>query len=201
MGEFNMRLYSFLFDKIISTKEYVSNLRDAIVKRIRRKARVNIRVSQNMRVFVSRMAEERGWFREFFNKITATYSITVDPIISKRLINRFGLYYGDPDYLSILSDFYAKLIDYDNVCDVIKLIHEDSVFFVEHYDNEELGILPAKLVICIILTQFSDKRLFGIEPNFDRIIEYADKSIPVKQIIQMIPQDNQYVKGQECKIN
>lgn len=201
MGDFNMRLYRFLFDKIISAKEYVDNLKEAIIRRIRRDTQVKIRVNQNMRVFVSRMAEERAWFRTFFNKIVATYGVVVDPLISKRLINRFGLYYGDPDYLSILSEFYAKNITYDDVCDVIKMIHEDSVFFVEHYDDEELNILPAKQIICIILTQFSDKRLFGIEPNFDRIIEHADKNIPVRNIIQMIPQDNQYTKGQECKIN
>lgn len=200
MGDFNMRLYRFLFDKIISTKEYIDNLKEAIIRRIRRDNRVNIKVNQKIRTFVNRMADERGQFRTQFNKIIATYGIVVDPDICKRLVSRFGLFYGDPDYLGILADFHAKVISYDDVCDVIKLIHEDSVFFVEHYDDDEISLLPAKLIIVIILAQFTDKRLFGIEPDFSRIIEFADKSIPVKNIIQMIPQDDQNIKGQECQI-
>lgn len=189
---YNRDMYVYLHDKIVSDLKYVDSIREIVADY--EESIVDMWDSDDNEAiarFIDLIGKEREWFRKKMNDMIFNGNMPIDYSKSNQLTAQYCLNYTLPRYIALLSK-YKGLITTNRYTlhEFLKKIHRISEFHDEYYSDSELHNIPIEMVTSIILMQFTDQRLFDIVPNFDRLMKFAHEDIPVKSIINMIPQQN-----------
>jgi hypothetical protein len=190
-SEYYRNMYEFLHDKISSNRIYSSAITEIISRKYAQgDYDKNLAITKQDTAFLMKLSQERMWHQTCMNDL-ASKGLDIHYDRGVQLSFRFCLAYCVPKNLVIISRYDEFATTNKEVVDaLIKNMHKDSESYVEHYTDSELSGLGIETVISIILAQLSDKRLFGIEPDFKRLIDNCSDTIPVSNIIQMIPIQN-----------
>jgi len=188
-SQFTEDMYNFLFDKVRSTPKYASTVRELLDDNSYHEALVAVTSSDT--AFLMILSLERRWHQSRMSELIYKAQYKIDYKLSVWLSTQFCSGYSIPENLSILARYHEFVLSNKTIVDELLLtIHKRSKFYVDHYSDDELGSISIEIVISIILAQLSDKRLFGIEPNFKRLLECGPPDIMISDIINQIPVQN-----------
>ena len=189
-SEFNDEMYDYFHDKIVSNSKYVSEISGLIQRReMRNDYDSDIVVTEDVIPFLAKIGKERNWYYSTVLSLITNKIIIVDYTTIEPTCERFCFDYCILKNSVILSKYNEIMSENHEIVDsIMKDIRSSSEFYVDHYSDTELSILPNNVIVGIILTQLSDKRLFDIDPNFDRL---AKSNPTVLTIIKAIPIQNE----------
>jgi len=180
-------MYTFLHDKVYSTEAYSTEVTNILNKTYTRAyADTPVTITDIDMIFLMKLAEERKWYQMCMNELMYHSELSVNYKQSSWLASQFRSAYGLPENINILSRYVDMIGTNSDVIEtVMQRIRKGSDFYADHYSDEGLQVLSLEMVIGVILAQLSDKRLFGIEPDFTRLIE-NNSVVNVSDILRMI---------------
>lgn len=147
-----------------------------------------ITFTENDKSFIEKLSKERHWFELCITDLVNKGALPIDNERIKQLVKRFCLIYSSPEHIHILADYKNLVENHGNVVqELMDKIHSRSDIHIEYYTDSDISKLQICTITAIILAKISDYHLFGIEPNFDRLIQYCSSDIPIKNLIEMIP--------------
>lgn len=189
-SEYNDDMYSFLHDKVISTSKYTSNVNDILNELDDMSDTIHVDITSSDVDFLIQLSKEKDWYRTCVTNLIYKSIVHLDYHYSLIITDQICRAYSRPENVVLLSKYYNLIVsNTELMTKILNKIHSESDFYLEHYTDEQISNLPLELIIAIIVVQFIDKRLFGIEPNFKRLIDNV-AHIPVVDIIQAIPIQN-----------
>lgn len=189
-SEYNDDMYSFLHDKVISTNKYSSNINSILNELDDMSDTVHVDITSVDINFLIQLSKEKDWYKTCVTNLIYKSIVHLDYHYSLIITNQICRAYSRPENVILLSKYYDLVVsNTELITKVLNKIHSESDFYLEHYTDEQLGKLSLELIVAIILVQFIDKRLFGIEPNFKRLIDNVT-NVPVADIIRSIPIQN-----------
>lgn len=189
-NRFNIDMHNYLVDKIRSTQMYVDMV-EPILQQVYNESfytkQAIDKILEEEMTFLMKIKEERTWFSSVFTNLSYRKEFTyVDnrSLIPVYAVN-FNASYVIPENFKLLAKYATLGEANQNVfMSLLNSIRQTSDFYVDRYTDEGLLSLSKEMLIAIILTQFSDKHLFGVEPNFERLKNID--TLPISDLIKLI---------------
>lgn len=180
--------YGYLFDKVYNDDQYMYFIFSTIDILNTQQDEMYIIFDDNDKEFIEKLTKERHWFERCLVDLMHKGALPLDSNRSKQLIQRFCMIYSSPENINILSKYDRFVTEQKSVIDkLMHNIHRRSDIHIEYYTDSDISKLQICTVVAIILAKISDFHLFGIEPDFDKLIQFCSSDIPIKNLIAMIP--------------
>lgn len=187
-NQFDKDLYNFFHDKITSTPEYVFGITSIFNDIAHGIVNIPNEITQIEIDFLSKITSEKRWINLTITDLIHKGGLPIDYQSVSTCCGQFGKEYSIYENLFVFAKYQEYFVSNNQIISkMIKSIHKHSVFYIEYYNDEDISTLSIDMIVCIILHQFAELHLFDIPVNFTRIIKYANKDIPIKRIIDMIP--------------
>lgn len=187
-AQFDKDLYNFFYDKIISTPEYVFAITSIFNDIAHGIVNIPNEITQNEIDFLSKITTEKRLINLTITDLIHKGGLPIDYQSVSTCCSQFGKEYSIYENLFVFSKYEEYVVSNNQIITkMLNNIHKHSVFYIDHYSNEEISTLSIDMVVCILLHQVAELHLFNIPVNFTRLIKYAHKDIPIKNIINMIP--------------
>lgn len=183
-------MYIYFHDKIISTHDYVVSVTDTINNLITSRDNQIGNVTSGDIEFLNKLSKERHWFQSTFSTMIHKGALPINYSRLNQLSSRYCMIYSVPENVRLLSNYQELVVENpESIIPILKNIHANSEFHVDYYSNSDIKKLSICLIVSIILMQFTDYHLFGIRPDFNRLIKFRSLDIPIKSIIKMVPNE------------
>ena len=189
--DYDNDMYDFLHDKVISSSDYATTVMMLLTEKDKRMPYdEHIPLNKDAVAFLTLLTAERKWCQTMLLNMIQT-GIKLDYDKSIRLASRFCTLYSHPEYLVLLSQYQDLVLTSKDVLDrLMDEIRHTSVYYVEYYTDQQLHDLDINMLAVIVITQYSDKRLFDIEPSFKRLLAVFNDDVTVTDLIRAIPIQN-----------
>ena len=187
--QYNNDMYSFLHDKVCSSRKYTSVIMDILHNRnMVADYDKPVDVTKDTVEFLVKLIAERNWHINQMLSLSSKGILTVDHHECLWLTSQFCSAYSLPANATFLSN-YTELVSTNKefIDKFINSIKKQSEYYVEHYSDEQISELHQGMIASIILAQMSDWRLFGITPDYKRLIANTNNNIFINDIIKAIP--------------
>jgi len=186
----NRSMYTFLWDKIISTEEYYDAFNKMMQKLDNLSKDDDIGVVNNTTLeFVSKLVKDRAWYIKVLGmlKQSERFGKLVDYANDIIHAESFRSEFIKGSRINILADYTNHRSNSEVIDKLFSDIHRDSKFYLEYYTSRQLAPSFSEIV-GIIIAKISDKLLFDIDPDFSVLPNFFDDVEHLIVEIQNVPE-------------
>jgi len=186
-----VELYTFAIDKVISTSGYVKAINEVLMNIATNGDDSPIVVKSDDIAFLMKLNEEKRWANDVIINLVYNQIIYIEPERIQQMVSQYCQEYSSPNNLTILSQYESlNTTNPDIVKTLLLKISNESESHMQYYSDEAIGDLSIDMIMLLLLSQFTDKRLFDRPFNFKRIIDNANPDHQIERIISSIPIQN-----------